>query len=84
MWEQEGHEPLPPWAGSKRLTHWTSESVYWSEAAGPPQGPPPPQQLGSGSDCSLCFEDDLQGAEWNQGRSIVRSQRIFHIVGMVA
>jgi hypothetical protein len=22
----------------KRLTHWTSETVYWSEAAGPPQG----------------------------------------------
>jgi hypothetical protein len=26
-------EPLPFKAGSKRLTHWTSETVYWSEAA---------------------------------------------------
>jgi hypothetical protein len=40
-----GHKLLPPWAGSKRLTHWTSETVYWSEAAGPPQGSPPPPPI---------------------------------------
>ncbi len=32
-----GRDPLPPLMGSKRLTHWTSETVYWSEIAGPPQ-----------------------------------------------
>jgi hypothetical protein len=32
-----GREPLPP-QGSKQLTHWARESVYWSEAAGASTG----------------------------------------------
>ncbi len=32
-----GANRCPPLAGSKSLTHWNSESVNWSEAAGPPQ-----------------------------------------------
>jgi hypothetical protein len=31
-----GLEPMPPQAGSKQLTHWTSETVYWISAAGLP------------------------------------------------
>jgi hypothetical protein len=32
-----GREPLPPYVGgSKQLTFWASETVYWSEAAGLP------------------------------------------------
>ncbi len=30
-----GHKPLPPWASSKQFTHWTSETVYQSEATRP-------------------------------------------------
>jgi hypothetical protein len=33
--------PPPPQAGGKRFTHWTSETAYWSEAAGSPQGSTP-------------------------------------------
>jgi hypothetical protein len=68
-----GHEPLLPVAGSKLLTHWTSETVYWSALVGVPRGgPPPPQQLDQGSDRSLCCEEeeDLQEVEWNQGRHV--------------
>ncbi len=32
-----GREPMPPVAGSKQLTHWTSEPVWWCENAGAPQ-----------------------------------------------
>jgi hypothetical protein len=34
-------KPRPSLPGNKWLTHWTSETVYWSEAAGPPQCSPP-------------------------------------------
>ncbi len=37
-----GHEPLLPVVGSKQSTHWTSETVYWSEIVGFPQRSPPP------------------------------------------
>ncbi len=32
-----GTRTAAPQAGSKRSTHWTSETVNWSEAAAPPQ-----------------------------------------------
>ncbi len=42
MGASPGHELLPSEARSKWLTHWTSETVYWSEAAGPPESVPVP------------------------------------------
>jgi hypothetical protein len=36
-----GMQTAAPQAGCKWLTHWTSETVYWSEAARSPQGSPP-------------------------------------------
>ncbi len=35
-----GMRTAAPLGGSKWLTHWISEIVYWSEAAGPPQDSP--------------------------------------------
>jgi hypothetical protein len=32
-----GTRSAAPLGGSKRLTHWTNETVFWSEIAGPPQ-----------------------------------------------
>jgi hypothetical protein len=60
--------------GSKRLTYWTSETMCWSEIAGPPQGSP--LQLDRGSSRSLYCEkeEELQGVEWNRGRQMLCDQ----------
>jgi hypothetical protein len=67
-----------PGRESKWPNHWTSETGYWSEAAGLLQGLPS-QQLDRGCDRSLCCEEeeDLQGVKWNRGRSIERSRQLF-------
>jgi hypothetical protein len=65
---------LTPKMGSKWFTHFTSETVYWSEIAMPPKGSP--QQLDWGSNRSLCWEEeeDLQRVEWNRGRHVMYNQ----------
>ncbi len=38
-----GSKLLPPWAGSKQLTYWTSETALWCEKCKGSTGLPPPQ-----------------------------------------
>ncbi len=62
-------DPLDQW-------DWVLEWI-----AGPPQVPPPPQQLDQGTDRSQrCEEEeeDLQGVEWNRGRQCVITAGFSH------
>ncbi len=57
------------------MTHWTSETVYWSEAERPPQGSPPPSNMTGGINLSLCCEEeeeDLQGIGMEPGKAWLR------------
>ncbi len=62
-----------PWAGSKWLTYWTSETVYWAVDAGPLQPHPPSQQLDQGSDSQYVARRrrDLHQSEWNWSKQMM-------------
>jgi hypothetical protein len=67
-----GKQTAAPQAGSKQLTHWTSETVYSIRVKLQVfhKHPPLPRNLTRGFNRSLFCEeeDDLQGTEWNQGK----------------
>jgi hypothetical protein len=70
------------WDTCKGLTHWNSETVYWSEIVEPPQGPPPPSLTGALT--GHCVARRRRTCKlWNgTGEGNVRSQMAFHFVGM--
>ncbi len=75
--ESPGRELLTHQTGSKRLTHWTSETVYWSEIA----GPPPTSNL-TGALTGHCVVRRRRNCKERNGTGgrHVRSQLAFHII----
>jgi hypothetical protein len=55
------------------LTHCTSETVYWSEAAGPLQSSPLPSNLTRGFNQSLCCEEEDCKEENGTGEGMAKA-----------